>query len=364
MSLKNRNGLWYYRFRANGAEILRSTGLAASKRNQSAAIRMEIEARLELATGRGAAPKLKPQAFLAAAAQFLEWCEVTEYRAKVQTAQRIATSFASLVEHFGGRPVCLIDGPAIEDFKTWRAAKHGVRDITIRHDLHALSVFYRKWAIPRHLASTNPVKTVSIPSDRHAQREHILTDDEETTYFEKASGFPMLHDVAKLLLLTGARPEEIYSLPQSAVDLKQKTVRIQGGKTAAATRTLTLIDEAWWIVKRRLTTKGTWVFPSERKPGHHITKLNNQHDEACRLAGVSFCLYDFRHTFATRIVIDVGGDTATLAALLGHSGLRTVSRYVHPQAQAQRDVMAKYEASRKRAKTGFKRDQTKGRKSA
>lgn len=364
MSLKNRSGLWYYRFRANGQEILRSTGLVANKRNQSAALQMEVQARLELATGQTTTAKLKPQAFLVAAAQFLEWCEATEYRGKVQTAQRIATSFASLVQHFGARPVCLIDGPEVEDFKVWRAAKHGVRDITIRHDLHALSVFYRKWAIPRHLAAANPVKTVSIPSDRHAQREHILTEAEEESYFKVAARFPMLYDVAKLLILTGARPEEIYSLPQAAVDLKAKTIRIQGGKTPAATRTLTLIDEAWWIMKRRLATPGTWIFQSDRRPGQHITKLNKQHDDACRLAAVSFCLYDLRHTFATRMVVDAGVDMATVAALLGHSSLRTVSRYVHPQAQAQKDAMAKFEAARKRAKAGIKRDQVKGKKSA
>lgn len=359
MSLKNRSGHWYYRFRVNGVEVLRTTGLAATKRNQNAAMRMEAQARQQLATGQGA-PAVKPQAFYAAAAQFLEWCETVEYRAKVQTAQRIATSFASLVAYFGGRPVCLIDGPAIEDFKAWRAQKHGVRDVTIRHDLHCLSVFYRKWAIPRHLASGNPVRAVSIPSDRHSQRQYILTDEEEEAYFTAAAAFPVLHDVAKLLILTGARPEEIYSLPQAAVDRKHRTLRIHGGKTAAATRTLTLVEEAWQIIERRLATAGRWVFPSERKPGCHIMKLNNRHDDACRLAEVSFCLYDFRHTFATRMVTDVGIDMATVAALLGHASLRTVSRYVHPQAQAQRDAMEKYQALRKRAKDGIKQVKTKG----
>jgi integrase len=53
-------------------------------------------------------------------------------------------------------------------------------------------------------------------------------------------------------------------------------------------------------------------------------------------------LYDLRHTFATRMV-EAGCDLPTLAAILGHSGLRMVMRYVHPTAQHQKEAMRKYE---------------------
>lgn len=43
---------------------------------------------------------------------------------------------------------------------------------------------------------------------------------------------------------------------------------------------------------------------------------------------MDFVLYDFRHTFATRMA-ERGMDVATLAAILGHANLRTVMRYVH-----------------------------------
>jgi integrase len=64
----------------------------------------------------------------------------------------------------------------------------------------------------------------------------------------------------------------------------------------------------------------------------------------CRDAGVAFVMYDFRHTWATRMV-ESGCDVVTLAAMLGHSSLRMVMRYVHPTAEHQKAATKKYEQS-------------------
>jgi integrase len=92
-----------------------------------------------------------------------------------------------------------------------------------------------------------------------------------------------------------------------------------------------------------------WVFPSDRRPGQHLTKLNCTHDRICREAGVCFVMYDCRHTFATRMIA-AGVDVPTVAAIMGHSGLRTIYRYVHPTAEAQRMAMERFDAAQNRAK--------------
>jgi len=123
---------------------------------------------------------------------------------------------------------------------------------------------------------------------------------------------------------------------------------VRSGKSAAARRTLDLTPESRKILARRLAGESTWIFPARRKVGQHISRLNNCHDRACVKGGLSFCLYDLRHTFATRMA-EAGVDLATLAAILGHGSIRIVQRYVHPTAEHKRAAMAKYAETMKPA---------------
>jgi len=61
----------------------------------------------------------------------------------------------------------------------------------------------------------------------------------------------------------------------------------------------------------------------------------------CKESGLSFVLYDFRHTFATRMA-QQGIDLATIASILGHNSIRMVQRYVHITADHKRAAMERY----------------------
>jgi hypothetical protein len=54
-------------------------------------------------------------------------------------------------------------------------------------------------------------------------------------------------------------------------------------------------------------------------------------------------MYDLRHTFATR-AIERGVELPKLMAILGHSNLRSILRYVHISQQHIADGMRKFEA--------------------
>jgi integrase len=88
-------------------------------------------------------------------------------------------------------------------------------------------------------------------------------------------------------------------------------------------------------------------FPHHEIPGQPVKRVNGAHNRVCAeasKAGVvfTFVLYDFRHTFATRIA-QAGIALATLAAILGHSSIRLVQRYVHPTAEHERSAILQYD---------------------
>jgi integrase len=155
------------------------------------------------------------------------------------------------------------------------------------------------------------------------------------------------------MLLQGMRPEEVTSLAKRDVYLDRGQLYVRYGKTSAARSLLDLTSESKRILAPRMLGDSQWVFPSRRKPGQHIGRLNNAHDRICAeslKAGVTvnFVLYDFRHTFATRMA-EAGVDLATLAAILGHNSIRIVQRYVHPTAQHKKNAMLRYDESLKAA---------------
>jgi integrase len=72
-------------------------------------------------------------------------------------------------------------------------------------------------------------------------------------------------------------------------------------------------------------------------------KVGEKWVEKPRECQIQFVLYDLRHTFATHLA-EAGVDLATLAAILGHSSLRVVQRYVHVTQEHQRAEMLRFDA--------------------
>jgi integrase len=88
---------------------------------------------------------------------------------------------------------------------------------------------------------------------------------------------------------------------------------------------------------------GAYLFPHAADPNQPVPKVNNAHDRAVRDSKVAhFQLYDLRHTWATRAA-ESGVDLMTLAAMLGHSKISMVTRYVHPTQEHQTKAMEKLE---------------------
>jgi integrase len=347
LSLREKNGKWEYRFRLQGQPVSKVTDLAAIAENRTRALKLEQKHRDAILRGEKPVRRQTARGFSDASQEFMEWCEV-QHLEKPNTVKRVSTSLWSLREWFGSKNVSAIRRSDIERYKTWRLRTHQVQPITLRHDLDALSKFF-KWSIVMDLRMDNPVRDVAKPSTENAIRMHIVTEAEEFLYFERCAecGYQNLADVGRLILDQGMRPDEVYSLECRGVDLDLGRIRIFQGKSAAARRFLTLTTESRMIIERRYRDAdgSKWLFPSPKLYGAHLTKLNNAHNEVCG-DDLRFVLYDLRHTFATRAA-EGGMDLGTLAAILGHSSLRMVLRYVHIRQQHMDAEMKKLDAQAK-----------------
>jgi integrase len=331
--LRERRGKWHYRFTAAGTEYTGSTGLKATERNLTAAMRKLETARRLVESGEPESLRLRPKPFSDAAVMFIDWAR-GEYKAHPATATRLSVSMVSCRAYFDGTPLHAVTAGELEDYKAWRRSC-GIREVTLRHDLHALSLLYQ-YGARQHWCRRNPVKDVTIPSDREATRQHVLTAQEEAAYLSAIPKATPLYDAARLILATGMRPEEVLRLCREDVDLAAGTVFVKGGKTAAARRLLRLSPDSLLILRYRMMGP-RHLFPGR---GDGQKRLNSAHDRALdRWNGahpdrkLTHVLYDLRHTFATRMA-EAGCPLATLAAILGHSNLRTIHRYVHPSQEA------------------------------
>ena len=218
--------------------------------------------------------------------------------------------------------------------------KKRVRPATVNRELACLKALFT-FFIDTDVVAKNPVRGVKFLEENN-QQTRVLSCTEERAYFEKAS--PMLRDIARLILETGMRPEEVYTIRPENVDLARKTLQIPRGKTPAARRLVNLTSGALEVLTWRMTRLQTpYLFPCESDPERPIPKVNNAHDRAVKESKVArFRLYDLRHTWATRAAMS-GIDLVTLAAMLGHSRIQMVLRYAHPTQAHQAKAMEQLE---------------------
>lgn len=275
--------------------------------------------------------------------RFLSWCEM-EHARHPNTVKRITSSLSALTALLPSRLAAALTAADLEKFKSTRLAS-GIAEVSLRHDLHAISKF-AKWAVRHGHAQSNPVEGVSIPSDRDAVRVKVLTQEEETIYFNELCRYiseghcapvgasnpdrePLrdqcrlqdLHDLGRLMLCTGARPSELLGL--SSEDVEYGKLCIRAGKSRAARRTLALNQEAAQIVARRLQGERDALFP-----GVTLVSLDKMHKAVCEAAGLDFVLYSLRHSFASRLA-ESGCPPTVLASILGHSNLACILKYCH-----------------------------------
>jgi integrase len=227
----------------------------------------------------------------------------------------------------------------VEKFKMERSEE--VSSAATNRDIAAFR-FILNHAMRKGMMGKNPVHGVKLlPEGPGAMR--VVSHEEQQRYLGKANA--LLRDVATVILETGMRPEEVFTIRKENVHLAHGYVFVPTGKTRFARRNIPLTDTAREVLKRRVAAaKGPYVFPNREDSNRPLTTVKKAHQEALRNAKMDppFRIYDLRHTFGTRSAM-AGVDLPTLKELMGHSDISTTMRYIHPTPEHKQEALRKLE---------------------
>jgi integrase len=334
VSVYKRGGVYWYDFWFRGQRIRESTGLT----NKTAAQQAEAIRKAGLAEGRVGIARREPcpkfEGFVNS--DYLPWSE-KQHAAHPRTHMRYKTSSHPLNVFFGKLPLDAITTAHVEKFKQVRS--EDVSPAATNRDVAALR-FILNYALRKGMIVRNPVNGVRLlPEGPGAMR--IVSLEDQRKYLAKAN--KLLWDVATIMLETGMRPEEVFTIRKENIHLTYGYVFVPTGKTRFARRTIPLTDAAKAILKRRVrAAKGPYVFPHRHDPNKPLTRVKKAHEEALKEAKINprFRIYDLRHTFGSRSAM-AGVDLPTLKELMGHSEISTTLRYVHPTPEHKREALKK-----------------------
>ena len=189
------------------------------------------------------------------------------------------------------------------------------------------------YAVRRRMRSDNPVHGVVRPAD--GRRDRRLTDAEYRGAgkprfgrpLRQTSGHPAIA-VARFLAVSGWRSGEALALRWDEVDLARRTATLGDTKTGRSVRPL---SHAACDVMRSLSRSGDLVFPATRGDGDVIMSgFKKLWKRIAKLGGLppDVTPHVLRHSFAS-LAADLGYSEPVIAALVGHQGRSTTSRYVH-----------------------------------
>ncbi len=298
--------------------------------------------------------------------RYKEWA--SEHRKdSVENIKRIERNFSNLFP----RPLSEINSWVIETWRTERL-KSGISKVTVNRDVAAIKGVISKaveWEIIPYspLAKVKPLKVQSLGKVRY------LTDSEEASLKEnlnvrdrkiinerasgnewrKVRGYESLPNligckyadhltpIVLLALNTGLRKGELFNLNWSDINLKEKTLTVQGKTSKSGeTRYIPLNADALTILKQwqEQNKNSGYVFPA--KDGKRLGNIQTSWENVIKESKIkNFRFHDLRHSFASKLVMK-GVPLNTVRDLLGHADLKTTLRYAHLAPDHKADAVA------------------------
>jgi integrase len=198
------------------------------------------------------------------------------------------------------------------------------RVIALLHKMFALAV---RW----EMRADNPVRGIEHNTE-HARRRY-MTPNELARIVAALAEFPDrdIADALRLLLLTGARRNEVLTMKWAHVDLTAGTWSKPPASTKQnASHFVPLSAPARQLLAERGDRKapGEYVFPGTGTK-RHLINIHDAWQRICKTTGITgLRVHDLRHSFASELV-SAGHSLSLIGALLGHTQPQTTARYAH-----------------------------------
>ncbi len=254
--------------------------------------------------------------------------------AEARLKPRSATEYRRLVTKLV--PASMLRKPVIEADRTDLARlHHSLRETPYQANrlLAVLSKFFN-WCERNGFRPdySNPARHVQKYKEDKRKRylsEKELADLGTALHHAEQQGEEDVYVIAaiRLLVLTGARLNEILTLRWDHVDLEGQCLRLEDSKTGA--KVVYLNPAALEVLAALPRIEGNPHVICGRKEGSHLVNLQKPWQRIREAAGLSDVhLHDNRHSFASFAVAS-GMSLPLIGALLGHSQPQTTARYAH-----------------------------------
>jgi site-specific recombinase XerD len=205
----------------------------------------------------------------------------------------------------------------------------------IRHKKPAWATYNQIMAALRFFYTTTLKRefvAAEIPYMREPQRLPVILSQDEVARLLKAPP----HRKSRALLMTiyaaGLRVSEVVHLRISDIDSARMTITVQQGKrnkdrvVMLSPVLLETLRQYWRIKKPK-----PWLFPGATpdKPlsPQAVFRIIQKAAERAKLSK-HVSPHSLRHSFATHL-LENGTDLRTIQLLLGHTSLKSTSRYLH-----------------------------------
>ena len=230
---------------------------------------------------------------------------------------------------FGHRRVDEINRTDVARFHAERSATKSGANFA----LACLSKFM-SWAEEHGLRPDNSNPCRRVKKYAAVKRERYLTGEEFTRLGaeldrtdDEGEDSPFVTAALRLLILTGARLNEILTLKWSFVDLERGLLFLPDSKTGQ--KSIRLSEAAVAVLAGLPRLSGNPHVLPGRVEGGHLINLQKPWRRIRERAGISDVrIHDLRHSFAS-VAAASGGSLPMIGKLLGHSQPQTTARYAH-----------------------------------